>query len=85
MVGTHTLDELEAQDAAAKAKARSERIGLGTFDAIMLLEGGDATEEQAIAAMQSLIDSGIVWQLQGSYGRAAQNMIDAGHCTAKEN
>jgi hypothetical protein len=83
MTGTYTLDELEAQDAAAKAKARGERIDLDTFDAIMILEGGDAAEEQVIEAMQSLIDSGIVWQLQGSYGRAAQRMIDAGDCTAK--
>jgi hypothetical protein len=33
--------------------------------------------------MQSLIDSGIVWSLQGSYQRAAHSMIDAGLCTPK--
>ncbi len=49
-----------------------------TLDAIMLLEGGDPTKEEAIAAMQLLVDTGVVWQLQGSYGRLAKAMIDAG-------
>ena len=53
------------------------------LDAIMIIEGGEATEEQFIEAMQSLIDSGAVLQLQGSYGRMASDMIQAGHCTAK--
>ena len=54
------------------------------LDAVMLLEGGEASEEEQIAAMQSLIDSGVVWQLQGCYGRAAHRLIQAGVCTARK-
>lgn len=57
-----------------------------SLDAVMLIEGGDATDEQMIEAFQSLIDSGIVWKLQGFYGRTAAGLIDAGYCTpAKGN
>jgi hypothetical protein len=52
-------------------------------DAIMLLEGGDCSEEEQIEAFQALIDSGVVWQLQGSYGRAANALIEAGLCSPK--
>ena len=54
---------------------------MNTFDAAMLIEIiDDATEEDYIAAMQHLIDTGVVWQLQGSYGRLAVDMIEAGLC-----
>ncbi len=51
---------------------------MSDLDAIMLLEGGDATEEETIAAWQALLDSGIVWKLQGFYGRGATRLIAAG-------
>jgi hypothetical protein len=58
---------------------------MDAVNAIMLIEGDvDATEDEIIAAFQSLIDSGVVWNLQGSYGRAAHALIEAGHCTRKE-
>ena len=41
----------------------------------------NATEHQIVAAYQHLIDSGLVWQLQGSYGRTAHHLIKAGLCT----
>ncbi len=60
------------------------------IDAIMFLEGGtmpdnldsheDDNVDLSVDAMQRLIDSGVVWQLQGSYGRAAAALIDAGLC-----
>ncbi len=40
------------------------------------------SEEQAIEAWQHLIDTGIAWELQGSFGRQAVRLIDAGYCTA---
>lgn len=54
---------------------------MNTFDAVMLIQcSDDATEEEYIAAMQHLIDTAVVWQLEGSYGRLAVDMIEAGVC-----
>lgn len=63
------------------------------FDAIMIAEGctpppGDTPEEQedaALAAWQHLIDTGLVWQLQGTFGRMAMSLIEAGYCTHPTN
>lgn len=49
---------------------------------IMAYEDGELSEEETIAGFQKLIDSGLAWQLQGSYGRVAQALIEAGHCHA---
>lgn len=50
--------------------------------ACLICEGvEDADEETVIAAWQSLIDSGVVWQLQGTYGRTAHRLIEDGICT----
>jgi hypothetical protein len=48
---------------------------------IMEFEGGDLTFEEVIIGFQHLIDSGTVWQLQGSYGRIAASLLDQGLCT----
>lgn len=50
-------------------------------DFITKFEDGKATQEEIIDGFQLLIDTGVVWHLQGSYGRTAQALIDAGHCT----
>lgn len=57
---------------------------ISSYDACATIEGFDGeehTQEEEVAAMQSLIDSGQVWSLQGSYGRQAMAMIEAGLCT----
>lgn len=55
---------------------------LTTFEACMLIEDadGDTDQEEYIAAFQLLIDTGVVWQLQGFYGRAAARLIETGLC-----
>lgn len=51
------------------------------LDAIMTIESDDmATDVEVIAAYQHLINSGVVWQLQGSYGRMAHHLIQSGIC-----
>lgn len=61
-----------------------------TFDAIDLIEGirepsdfdrAENFQELMIEAWQSLIDTGLVWKLQGSYGRTAASLIQQGICT----
>jgi hypothetical protein len=49
-------------------------------DKIIAFEQGDLDEDGIIQLFQELIDSGLVWQLQGSYGRMARNLINAGYC-----
>ena len=39
------------------------------------------SEYQVVEAWQFLIDSGLVWSLQGSFGRTARNLIEAGICS----
>ncbi len=47
-------------------------------DFIMDYESGLLSEDEVVHGFQHLLDSGLVWQLQGSYGRAATAMLDAG-------
>ena len=58
-------------------------MALDTFTAVGIAEGFiDAdSEEQQIEAWQTLIDTGLCWQLQGWVGRTAQHLIDEGICT----
>lgn len=58
-------------------------MALDTFTAVGIAEGFiDAdSEEQQIEAWQTLIDTGLVNQLQGWFGRTAQHLIDEGICT----
>ena len=54
-----------------------------TFDQVAFImdyEGGSPTDEEIIEGFQNLIDTGVVWQLQGHYGRMATRLIEAGHC-----
>ena len=43
-------------------------------------ECGNLTESQTIQLFQHLIDSGLVYMLQGHYGRRAEALIEAGVC-----
>jgi hypothetical protein len=47
---------------------------------MMAYENGTMDREQMVDFFQGLIDSGIVWSLQGSYGRTAAQLIDSGYC-----
>lgn len=59
---------------------------MNTFNAIMIIEGAEpeAYCGQIIEAWQCLIDSAVVWNLQGSYGRTAESLIERGICNAPE-
>jgi hypothetical protein len=49
------------------------------YTAVAIAEGmQDADDEEMLDAYQYLVDTGIIWKLQGSFGRVAQHLIDAG-------
>ncbi len=47
---------------------------------VVAYEGGELSDEEVVTGFQYLIDSGLAWTLQGSYGRQAQNLIELGLC-----
>lgn len=54
-------------------------VQLSTFDAVMIAEGvEDASIDKQLEAWQKLVDTGLVWQLQGWYGRTAEQLIEQG-------
>ena len=60
---------------------------MDTYLAVSIIEGfsgEDHTEEEILQAWQALIDSGLVWRLQGFYGRTAQYLLDQGICSMPE-
>jgi hypothetical protein len=48
---------------------------------IIAFESGELDEDGIITLFQQLVDSGVAWQLQGSYGRMAQALIEEGLVT----
>ena len=54
--------------------------GFDTVGFIIAFEAGELDNEQAVEGFQHLIDTGLVWQLQGAYGRTAAVLIHSGEC-----
>ena len=50
---------------------------------IITFENNEMDQEQTIKFFQGLINSGLAFTLQGSYGRTAKALIEAGHCTPR--
>lgn len=53
-------------------------------DKIIAFEQGALDDEEIIDLFQEMINDGSVWSLQGTYGRAAQSLINNGYCTVPE-
>ncbi len=53
---------------------------LATAYAEGFCEGENASQEEQIIAWQYLIDTGMVWSLQGNFGRTATSLIKVGVC-----
>lgn len=47
---------------------------------IIAFEQGELDQDETIELFQELIDTGLAWQLQGSYGRMADRLLSAGLC-----
>ena len=57
---------------------------MNRVDKIISYEQGELGEMETVELFQELIDNGMAWSLQGSYGRMAMFLIDNGYCNAKE-
>lgn len=57
---------------------------LDQVDKIIAYEQGDLDDDGIIELFQELIDSGLAYRLQGSYGRTATALIEGGFCTARK-
>lgn len=56
---------------------------LDLVDQIIALETGELDAESALELFASLVNSGLAWQLQGSYGRTAHSLISQGLITCE--
>jgi hypothetical protein len=53
-------------------------------DSIIEFEDGEQSHDDTIAMFQSMINSGMAWKLQDSYGREAMSLIESGQCILGE-
>jgi hypothetical protein len=51
-----------------------------SYEAILVIETGEDDTDLLLEAWQILIDEGVVWHLQGWYGRIASALISEGLC-----
>ena len=51
---------------------------------IIAYENGEMPYQEMLVFFQKLVDSGFAWQLQGSYGRTAKDLIEQGLISPKE-
>ena len=60
---------------------------MDSFTAVSIAEGfcggEDASDEKRLEAWQYLIDTGLAYQLQGTFGRTAEALIAQGLCTRR--
>lgn len=67
----------------ARAKAKSRQWS--DYDAVAACEGFDGLDHDKatlLSAWQHLINTGLAWRLQGSFGRMAASLIEQGLCHA---
>ena len=48
---------------------------------IIAYEEGELSDTETVELFQHLVDTGMAWTLQGSYGRTARDLIEAGYVT----
>lgn len=53
--------------------------------AILAYEDGELDEESTLRLFQHLVDTGLAWRLQGSYGRTAHALLEQGAISPRRN
>jgi len=53
-------------------------------NAILDFESGMLSDEEVIDLFQYLVDTNLAWQLQGSYGRMANALVEEGWVTVSK-
>jgi hypothetical protein len=72
-------DGIDKSDKSEVTKvAKAEKRPYDVMSAIIDYESGELSEDAVIELFQHLVDTGMAWQLQGSYGRTARALIQAG-------
>jgi len=61
-----------------KAPKKEKAPAFDMVGSIMAFEQGTLEEEDVLKLFQHLVDTGMAWSLQGSYGRAAKSLLDQG-------
>ena len=64
-----------------RPKLDKSKGGQDVMGRIIDYENGDMCEGEVIDLFQDLVDTGLAWVLQGSYGRMAQELIETGYIT----
>jgi hypothetical protein len=54
------------------------RENINLVDSIMAFEDGELGPEETLFLFSHLVKTGLAWQLQGTYGRAAADLINRG-------
>ena len=70
--------EIEAAKACRQRSLRRDQFSSVNF--IIAYETGKLTFEEKVEGFQRLIDCGLAWKLQGSYGCMASTLIAEGYC-----
>jgi len=76
-------DSMARTSIALQALQMDTDICPNTYDVVGFIsayESDQLNADQVAIGFQHLINSGLVWELQGSYGRRAASLIQEGHC-----
>jgi len=52
---------------------------------LIMYEGGSMSPKEVLELFSELVKTGQAWSLQGSYGRAAQGLIESGYLDKQGN